>query len=110
MNLPNYEKAIVPKPTITEYLLSETHLDGRHKAAFFRKFGYTSSDWERLRDDLLKHAELPVTAVEHSPFGMRYVVEGIIYAPDGRQPRVRTVWFIEHGMDVPRLATAYPTD
>jgi len=42
MKLPNAEHAIVPGPKITHYLLSETHRDGRHKAAFFRSFGFTS--------------------------------------------------------------------
>ena len=28
--------------------------------------------------------------------------------PDGRQPFIRAVWFIETGEEIPRLATAYP--
>lgn len=41
-------------------------------------------------------------------FGVRYVVVGILSTPDGRGPTVRTVWFIEHGEEIPRLVTAYP--
>ena len=33
---------------------------------------------------------------EPSPFGTRYVVEGIMTAPDGRSPLIRTVWFIRN--------------
>ena len=28
--------------------------------------------------------------------------------PDGRAPRLRSVWFIETGADTPRFVTAYP--
>jgi hypothetical protein len=108
MKLPNLELATVPRPKVVDYLLSDTHRDGRHKAAFFHRFGYTVAAWERLRDDLLEHAQHNVIAVEDSPFGTRYVIEGIIQAPDGRAPRIRTVWFKESESEVPRLATAYP--
>jgi len=110
MNLPNRENATIPEAKITEYLLSDSHRDGQHKAAFFRRFGYSLSAWQRLRDDLLDHSKYEVSKVESSPFGTRYVIEGIIQAPDGRQPRIRTVWFIENDSDAPRLATAYPAE
>ena len=51
-----------------------------------------------------------VTRVEPSPFGARYVVEGIMAAPDGRAPGVRSVWFIRTGEDAPRFVTAYPLE
>ncbi len=35
-------------------------------------------------------------------------VEGKLSTPDARDPLVRSVWFIEHGEDVPRFVTAYP--
>src|SRR3954463_2587897 len=105
MTLPNRENAVVPERKITDYLLSETNRDGRHKAAFFQRFGYAMSHWRRLRDDLLTHVDLPVAWTEKSPFGMRYIIEGIIHAPDGREPRIRTEWFIEHGTDFARLVT-----
>jgi len=46
--------------------------------------------------------------VEESPFGTRYVVEGPLVTPDGRNPPVRSVWFIEAGEDTPQLVTVYP--
>jgi hypothetical protein len=39
MKLPNCEQAVVAEAKITRYLLSETHEDGKHKAAFFTHFG-----------------------------------------------------------------------
>lgn len=41
-------------------------------------------------------------------FGVRYVVEGILQASDGRKPIVRAVWFIIQEGDAPSLVTAYP--
>ena len=41
MKLPNLEKAIVPREKIVDYLLSFVHKDGRAKAEFFMRFGFT---------------------------------------------------------------------
>jgi hypothetical protein len=109
MKLPNHEQAIVPQRKITDYLLSSTHRDGRSKAAFFSRFGFSVEGWDVLAAALRRHAaEHPVVETEHTPFGTRYVVEGGLTAPDGRTPRVRVVWFIERGETIPRLVTAYP--
>ena len=109
MRLPHFEQAIIPQRKLTEYLLSRTHRDGRGKAAFFASFGFTIETWERLAEALRRHAtEHDVAAIEATPFGMSYTVEGALLAPDGRWPLVRVVWFIETGETVPRLVTAYP--
>jgi hypothetical protein len=39
---------------------------------------------------------------------MRYIIDGILITPDGRNPMVRSVWFIETGEITPRFVTAYP--
>jgi hypothetical protein len=49
-----------------------------------------------------------IVNVVESEFGTRYTVEGELITPDGRNPRVRTVWMVEKGSDIPRLITAYP--
>jgi hypothetical protein len=109
MKLPNHESATVPRDKITGYLLSATHRDGRHKAAFFASFGFTAENWQELATALLRHAgDHEVAREEDSPFGKRYVIEGIMIAADGRTPRLRSVWFIESGADTPRFVTAYP--
>ncbi|WP_022835466.1 DUF6883 domain-containing protein [Salisaeta longa] len=109
--LPNLEQAVVPKEKITDYLLSERHPSGRGKAKFFKGFGFSPDQWEVLADALKRHAgQHGVTRTEASPFGTRYVVEGMITTPIGRSPQLRAVWFIREGRDVPHLATAYPLD
>ncbi len=97
MKLPNDDKASVPQAKITEYLLSLTHEDGRSKAQFFIRFGFSAAKWQMLAITLQKHAQQhSVTRVENSPFGKRYIIEGVINAPDGRTPFIRTIWFIEN--------------
>jgi hypothetical protein len=111
MKLPNQAQASVPEEKITAYLLSFIHRDGRHKAAFFTRFGFALDAWETLAMALRQHAaDHEVAKVEDSPFGTRYVVEGTITAPDGRTPVIRSVWFINTGQDTPRFVTAYPLE
>ena len=55
MLLPNVDQALVPEKKITEYLLSFTHEDGRHKAEFFTGFGFALDAWEVLADALRTH-------------------------------------------------------
>jgi hypothetical protein len=109
VKLPNYENAIVPRAKIVEYLLSPTHRDGRSKAAFFTRYGFSVDRWEELAAALLRHAAgHAIAKIEDSPFGARYIIEGGLATPDGRVPVIRSVWFIETGEHLPRFVTAYP--
>lgn len=107
--LPNAQLAIVDRRKITDYLLAGSHPAGRAKAAFFARFGFSVAAWPRLRDALLDHARsAPIVSAADTPFGKKYILEGSIAAPDGRNPRVRAVWFIVAGDTTPRFVTAYP--
>lgn len=109
MNLPNAINAVIPEAKVRGYLLSASHPQGRHKAAFFAQFGFSDDNWMEFSVALRSHAlEHEVSTVEETPFGTRYVIEGELSGPDGRRPSVRVVWFIESDDDVPRLVTAYP--
>ena len=109
MKLPNLEKATIAPAKLLDYLLSDTHAHGRHKAAFFKRFGFSRDDWATLRAELFRHASIhEVSRVESSPFGMRYIIDGTLVTPDGRNPRIRAVWFVENGADIPRIVTAFP--
>ncbi|MCD6507720.1 hypothetical protein J7M22_14020 [Candidatus Poribacteria bacterium] len=109
MKLPNHGEARIPKGKVTGYLLSTTHRDGHHKAAFFMNYGFSAEEWEMLVNALLRHAaENEVVKTERTPFGTRYVVDGPLSTPSGRSVNVRVVWFIEHNETIPRLVTAYP--
>ena len=111
MKLPNYQLAVVPQKKITEYLLSVTHPDGKSKAKFFLRFGFSVDSWEIMADALRCHAaNNKLAKIEESPFGTRYVVEGEFSGADGRTPLVRSIWFIEMGEEIPRLVSAYPLE
>jgi hypothetical protein len=51
-----------------------------------------------------------VAKEKETGFGPRYEIEGELAAPDGRRPRVCTVWQIDTGETAPRLITAYPLE
>jgi hypothetical protein len=109
MKLPDYERAVVAKEKITQYLLSETHLDGRSKAAFFKRFGFSTRTWEVLAKALREHAaQHEVADTLTTPYGIHYTIEGKLRTPSGRTSLLRTVWAIDEEGDAPRFITAYP--
>lgn len=109
MKLPNADQAVIPQRKITGYLLSLTHPDGRGKAAFFLRFGFTTTAWATLAQSLRQHAMIgELESVQQTPYGTNYAVEGELQTPDGRNPRVRVVWFVKLGEVVPQFVTAYP--
>jgi hypothetical protein len=54
--------------------------------------------------------KMTVTKAKETGFGPRYEVEGELETPDGRRPRVRTVWQVDEGQQAPRLITAHPIE
>lgn len=93
---------------LLEYLLSEDHPDGAPKAVFFRRMGFTRDAWHVLAEALREHGRMQqVVSVVEGSRGTRYVVEGPLHCPDGRSPRLRSVWMVEEHRP-PRLITAYP--
>lgn len=109
MKLPNVERAIVAPRKITEYLLSTEHPNGKSKASFFLDSGFTSAQWTVMAHALKLHALTnDLTKVEDSPFGKRYVIEGLLETPSGTNVNVRTAWFIETGEEIPHFVTAFP--
>lgn len=111
MKLPNAERAVVEEVKITRYLLSLDNIDGRPKAVFFLRFGFSPLAWEEMAVALVRHGnEYEIERTARRRYGMHYTVVGRLFCPDGRLPLIRTVWIIRNGEDVPRLVTAYPTE
>lgn len=109
--LPNVDDAIIDEAKMTNYLLSVEHPAGRAKARFFHHFGFGLEAWEMLRTALLEHARNhAIASREATPYGMKYVIEGPLVTPGGRNPMVRAVWFVESGQEYPRFVTAYPME
>jgi hypothetical protein len=71
------------------------HLYGRHKAFFFKNMGFSSESWEIMVFALRDHAQQSdVVRVDDTEFGTRYIVEGQLRTPNGRNPIVRVVWLL----------------
>jgi len=108
MKLTGLDAAVAPEGKVVGYLLSPTHRAGRGKAAFFCRFGFAAEKWQELVAALVLHAaEHDVKITEESRFGTKYVIEGVLNTPDGRNPTVRVVWFLGRKHTAPRLVTAY---
>lgn len=109
MRVPFLENALIEEQKIVGYLLSESHEKGRGKAKFFKHFGFSVAQWDKLKQAFLRHLiENPVAEIVSSEEAVKYVVEGPLHTPIGRSPRVRAIWRIENGTTFPRLITAVP--
>lgn len=107
MKLPNADRAVVDLAKVTDYLLNASHPDNGGKAQFFVSLGL--GEPAALIEALSRVAVAGEVVVQtESPHGLKFVVDGTIQSPSGRQPTVRTVWIIDAGEDSPRLVTAYP--
>ena len=111
MKLPHPEKLLVEREKILEYLLNPAHRYGATKARFFAAFGFRAEKWEQLAEALREHGRThEVAQVRDSNYGPQYAVDGKLEAPDGRCPRLRSVWQMGEGTVAPRLITAYPLE
>lgn len=109
MNLPHAERARVERKKIVEYLLSSSHPDGGSKARFFSRFGFAVTQWRVLAEALKGHGRTySVVSSVASKHGTRYTVDGYLSTPDGREPKIRTVWLLAKRSKSARLITAYP--
>jgi hypothetical protein len=110
VKLPGAHLLVVEREKIVGYLLNSMHRHGASKARFFASFGFRVEAWEELAAALREQGQrCEVTRSKETGFGPRYEVEGD-GAPDGRRPRVRTVWQMDLGQVAPRLITAYPLE
>lgn len=92
MKLPYLENAVIAEAKVKDYLLSETHEDGKSKAAFFMRFGFLASQWERLADALRQHIqENEVAGTLTTTRGVHYTIEGPLQTPTAETPLVRSV-------------------
>ncbi|WP_404980513.1 DUF6883 domain-containing protein [Carboxydichorda subterranea] len=79
------------------------------ETSVFRAPGFTRETERKLTAAILEIARRGqlVTAVD-SPYGTKYIVDGILTGPTGRVASVITVWVVEPDDPRPRFVTAYP--
>jgi hypothetical protein len=105
--VPNADLAEIATAKLERYLLNPDHPEGGPKAKFFIGYGFSPERPDELRAALLAHVLLEHAAIEIRPGAVHYAVTGPMPMPDGRSPRVRSVWRIVEGDAAPRLVTAF---
>lgn len=84
MELLNREKAYIPLSKLKDYLLSETHSVGKSKAKLLRSAGFNEANVVLLKEGLLAIAYSgQVIETISSPHGVKYIIDGILKAPNG---------------------------
>jgi hypothetical protein len=106
---PAVERASIDPAKVRDYLLSPVHPVGRFKAVVFQALGYTTEEWEKLRDDLLLLANTTAAVPgQTSTFGQKYQVSGTLRGPNGREGKFTCVWLVPVDCEAPRFITAFP--
>jgi hypothetical protein len=108
MKLPNDDQAIIDLRKLTEYALSPTHDEGRHKAALFRDLlGITLENVDLLVDALRRAAsDAEAQTGRRDQYGQRYSIDFEFVGPTGRAI-IRSAWIVAAGETIPRLITCY---
>jgi len=110
MKLPAQD-AIIPPEKLRDYVLSPIHPDGRAKATYLRRIGYSQEDWPRLETDLREqHLTREALPGSPSPYGQKYEILGLLRGPNGTSAWVRTVWILRAAESTPRLVTLIPEE
>ncbi len=109
MKIPNNNLSFVADNKIEDYLLSDIHEIGKHKADFFKRYGFDISNIDTFKSSLIQHSiDRDIEKTKDSAFGVKYELKCKIKTPDKRNPCIVTVWIVENGQEEPKLVTAYP--
>lgn len=107
MKLPNGADAVVEIEKLRGYCLNPHHPRGRNKARVFASVGIREADAEELQMHLLRAArDAEATLGTLNEYGQRYTVDFELVR-QGRSVRIRSIWIVLTGQDLPRLATCY---
>ena len=104
--LPSYEKAVILRRKIKNYILNPGKDPG--KAKYFRSLGYNMNNKKRFKADILgqlrKKQVLEYAKDEYG--GVAYQV-GMVLGINKKRV-VKTGWYIGKSERLPRFVTAYP--
>src|SRR5262249_9535823 len=108
-DVPVIRSLVVDSRKVTHYLFALDHARGGPKGRFFLLFGFSVADPQGLADALLAHGlTYQIDTVDERADATVYTVVGEISSPDGRNPRIRTVWQNDRGTSVARFITTVP--
>ena len=92
-------------------MLSVAHPDGRGKAEYLGRLGYSQEASGQLDVDLREQIlSLEAQPGRPSPYGQKYEILGPLTGPNGNAAWVRTIWIILAGETAPRLVTLIPAE
>ncbi len=105
------KNAIIAREKLRDDLLSSTHPDGRGKAEYLARLGYSQTHWARLEADLRgQHLSMEARPLRASPYGQKYEILGPLTGPNGATAWVRTIWILLTGEQETRLVTLTPEE
>jgi hypothetical protein len=105
-----FSDVVVDLAKLTDYVLSDSHPRGRHKARVFRaRLGLGRGDADQLRSALLRaagsdNAQLRPTGAD--AYGMRYALDFPLATVSGLA-LVRSAWIVRDGERVLRFLSCY---
>ena len=103
------EKICINRQKISDYLLNVNHPDGGTKAKLLISLGFDINNASVLENMITKHATgNDVSKVIATPFGEKFLVEGIIETPSGKFLQIRSVWVKESKEELLKFVTLYP--
>ncbi|HUD19101.1 MAG TPA: hypothetical protein VMR81_01485 [Patescibacteria group bacterium] len=98
-----------PKDKIENYLLSLANPHSRPRALFFRSKGFSEANMNLFERRLLQIIQRnDVTNTEHSQYGEKYIVDGVIETPIENSISLRTMWIVDNRKRKPKFVTAFP--
>lgn len=102
-------RAVADTRKFTEYALNPAHPVGGNKARVFeRALGYNQSNWQGLRDQLLRGLrQVPVRPGTVDQYGTRFTTDILVRGPNGAAATVRTGWIYRPGANAPELTTLF---
>jgi hypothetical protein len=99
-------EAMMSANKLSAYLLSAAHPDGRSKAEYLGRLGYSREAPGRLESDLREQIlSLEAEVGRPSRYGQKYEILGPLTGPNGKTAWVRTIWIVLAGEMAPRLVT-----
>ena len=99
----------VDEAKIVGYLLNIESGDGWGKANCFLARGFLIEEWAIFAEALRNHAKSnSVTSIRRDEWGIKYVIDCTIAAPNDDNHCIRVVWMYHEDDGVPRLITAHP--
>lgn len=99
LRLPNAENVVLPEAKFTKYLFGGNHAEGLAKGkAFETRLGYTSDNWENLRNAIQESAgKYPAIFKDNNGYGDRYEQKIVLYGIKGTPANVVVGWL--HKLD-----------